>query len=166
LALIGLDTGEDKPDWHPAFAGLSRFEPYRIAQRDWLARALQGPAVATAPFVVAFCHIPIFDADPNANGGDVLENWANFQRQAGNLWGPLLTQHGVQLLVTAHRHRYRCDAPTTDRTWTQIVGGGHRPTEQVTIIHGKASGNTLEVVVDELRSGKELGRWTFPKRTI
>ena len=165
LALIGLDTGEDKPDWHPAWGGLARFEPYRIAQRDWLERMLKSPTVATAPFVVAFCHIPIFDADPEANGGDVLERWAQFQRQAGNLWGPLLTKYGVQLLVAAHRHRFRCDAPTADRTWMQIVGGGHEPNGQITVIHGKASGNTLEVAVDELNSGKELGRWTFPKRT-
>jgi len=165
LALIGLDTGEDKPDWHPAWAGLARFEPYRIAQQKWLERALKSKPVATAPFVVAFCHIPIFDANPNANGGDVLENWAQFQRQAGNLWGPLLTQYGVQLLITAHRHRFRYDSPTAERTWSQIVGGGHEPNGQITVIHGKASGNTMEVVVDELNGQKELGRWTFQRRT-
>jgi predicted phosphodiesterase len=165
LALIGLDTGEDKPDWHPAWAGHVRFEPYRIAQRDWLERILKSPAVATAPFVVAFCHIPIFDPDPNANGGDILDRWAQFQRQAGNLWGPLLTKHGVQLLIAGHRHRFRHDAPTADRTWTQIVGGGHEPNGQITIIHGKVSGDTMEVIVDELNSGTEFGRWKFPKRT-
>ena len=164
LAMIGLDTGEDRPDWHPAWAGLAKFEPYRIAQRDWLERALKSKAVASAPFVIAFCHIPIFDANPNANGGDVLESWASFQRQAGNLWGPLLTQYGVQLVIAAHMHSFRYDAPTPDRTWTQIVGGGHEPKGQITVIHGKVSENSLEVVVDELNAGEELGRWTFPKR--
>ena len=114
--------------------------------------------------VVAFCHIPIFDANPNANGGDVLENWAAFQRQAGSLWGPLLTKHGVQLVIAAHCHRFRCDRPTADRTWTQILGGGHADNNQVTIIQGKAAGDTLEVVVDDLNGQRELGRWSFPKR--
>jgi hypothetical protein len=164
--MIGLDTGEDKPDWHPAWSGLAKFEPYRIAQRDWLERALKSEAVASAPFVVAFCHIPIFDSNPNANGGDALENWASFQRQAGNLWGPLFTKYGVQLVIAAHCHRFRYDAPTPDRTWTQIVGGGHEPKGQITVMHGKASADTLEVVVDELNTEKELGRWTLPKRNV
>ena len=164
LAMIGLDTGEDKPDWHPAWSGLARFEPYRIAQRDWLERTLKSPIVASAPFVVAFCHIPIYDEDPNANGGDVLERWAQFQRQAGNLWGPLLTKYGVQILIVAHRHRFKYDAPTGDRTWAQLCGGGHGEKEQVTVIRGKVTADSLEIVCDELRKGEELGRWTFQKR--
>ena len=167
LALIGLDTGADRPDAHVQWNGLISFEPYRIAQRDWLERTLKSPVVATAPFVVAFCHMPLFDSYPRASGGDLAETSSPvFQRQAGNLWGPLLTEYGVQLLVVGHRHKFRYDAPTTERTWTQIVGGGHEPKGQVTIIHGKASGDTLEVIVDELNNGEELGRWTFPKRNI
>ncbi|MDR2754626.1 MAG: metallophosphoesterase [Planctomycetaceae bacterium] len=165
LALIGLDTGEDKPDRHSAWAGLARFEPYRIAQRDWLERTLNKPEIASAPFIVAFCHIPIFSSNPNANGGDVLEGFASFQRQAGNLWGPILTKHGVQLVVCAHQHRFHFDPATTERTWAQVVGGGHNDKEQVTVIHGHTHSGKLEVIVDELRSGNELGRWTFEKRT-
>ncbi len=164
LALIGLDTGEDKPDRHPAWNGLARFEPYRIAQRDWLERALDKPEVKSAPFVVAFCHIPLFDARPDANDGDQLEKWADYQGQSAKLWGPLLAKHGVQAVICAHKHRFRYDLPTEDRPWAQIVGGGHGEKEQVTIIHGKANGTNLELGVDELRSGTELGRWTFEPR--
>ncbi len=164
LALIGLDTGEDKPDRHPAWAGMAKFEPYREAQRNWLDRALRRPEIANAPFIVAFCHIPLFDADPNANDGDQLEGWAGFQGQAAKLWGPLLTEHGVQLLVCAHKHRFRCDAPAEGRSWMQLVGGGHGDKEQVTVIHGKATADKLEVVVDELRSGQQLGAWTLSPR--
>ncbi len=32
IAMIGLDTGEDKPDCHPQFTGLVNCEPYRVAQ--------------------------------------------------------------------------------------------------------------------------------------
>jgi hypothetical protein len=127
---------------------------------------LNKPEIASAPFIVAFCHIPLFDSRPDANGGDVLEKWASFQRQSANLWGPLLTKHGVQLVVCAHMHRYRFDPATSERTWAQVVGGGHGDKEQVTVIHGHTKAGKLEVVVDELRSGIELGRWTFEKRTI
>ncbi|MDR0511137.1 MAG: metallophosphoesterase [Rikenellaceae bacterium] len=164
LALIGLDTGEDKPDRHPAWASLARFEPWRAAQRDWLERALKSPAVATAPFAVAFCHIPLHWNDPNGNGGDLTTGYASFQRQAANLWGPLLTRHGVQALIAAHNHKFRYDPATSDRSWAQIIGGGYGQTDELTAIHGRAVGDAMEIAVDELNTGTELGRWRFPKR--
>ncbi|MCL2744591.1 MAG: metallophosphoesterase [Planctomycetaceae bacterium] len=166
LVLIGLDTGEDKPDWHPAWGGLATFEPYRIAQRDWLERTLKSPRVAAAPFVAAFCHIPLYNTDPDANGGDVLERWAQFQRNCGKLWGPLFTKYGVQVVISAHIHRHQYYAPEGDRTWAHLTGGGHEPKGQVTVIHGKAQGDKFEVIVDELNSKTELGRWTFAKRNV
>ena len=166
LALIGLDTGEDKPDNRSEWAGLARFEPYRERQRDWLERVLQSEPVASAPFVVAFCHIPIFDSRSDANGGDLPEGYASFQRQSGDLWGPLLTQHGVQAVIAAHKHRHRYDSPTEGRTWAQIVGGGPSLEQQVTLIHGKAEGNKLEIVAHSVGQNTELGRWTFAPRSI
>jgi len=90
LALIGLDTGEDKPDYRAEWAGLANYEPYRVKQREWLEKALQCEQVASARFVLAFCHIPLFDSRPDANGGDLETGWAAFQRQASNLWGTAL----------------------------------------------------------------------------
>src|SRR5690606_23030673 len=60
LAIIGLDTGEDKPDRHPVFAGLASFEPYRKAQGVWLEQTLARPDIANAPYIVVFCHIPLW----------------------------------------------------------------------------------------------------------
>ena len=164
LALIGLDTGEDKPDAHPVWAGLCHCESYRIQQRDWLRRTLEKPEVASAPHVVAFCHIPLFDADPKANGGDILEHWAAFQRQAGNLWGPLFAEHGVSLLVCGHKHRFRFDPATPERPWAQVVGGGPNEKDPITIIRGKATAGQLDVVVENLVNGQILGSWSFPAR--
>jgi hypothetical protein len=163
LALIGLDTGEDKPDFRDEWAGLARFEPYRVAQRDWLERALKSPDVATAPFVVACCHIPLYSANPNHNGGDTAEGYADFQRQAANLWCPLLAKYKVQALITAHQHRFNYYPATSDRPWAQITGGGPSP-RNATVIHGKVEGNFMEISVDELSTGAELGRWRFSKR--
>ena len=164
LALIGLDTGEDKPDNRSEWGGLAMFEPYRIKQRDWLAKVLQSEQVHSAPFVVAFCHIPLFDSRPDANGGDLPTGYSAFQRQAGNLWGPLLTEHGVQAVISAHTHRVRIDQPTAERTWAQIVGGGSNMERDVAVIHGKAEGDKLEIVVDSVSTNAELERWAFAPR--
>jgi len=48
LALIGLDTGEDKPDAHPVFAGTAAYEPYRVSQANWLKSIVQRPEIASA----------------------------------------------------------------------------------------------------------------------
>ncbi len=166
VALIGLDTGEDKPDAHHAWAGHVRFEPYIEEQRDWLARTLKTPAAATAPFIVAFCHIPLFSSRPNANPGDQLDGYATWKRLAMNLWGPLLTQHGVQLVVSAHNHRFSYNAAAEDRSWAQLVGGGPNLDRQVTVIHGNVAGDELEVIADNIANGEELGRWRFAKRKM
>jgi len=114
VAFIGLDTGEDKPDRHPGFAGLAGFEPYREAQRDWLADALKRPEIVDAPHLVVVCHIPLWGL-PGDNGGDTMEGYAFYCKQARDLWHPLLKQAGAQIVISGHRHKFRCDEPTDER---------------------------------------------------
>lgn len=163
LALVGLDTGEDKPDRHPVFAGLANFEAYRAAQRDWLAAALRRPEIASAPYLVAFCHIPLWGL-PGQNGGETLQGFARYCHQAQRLWHPLLAEAGAQLLISGHMHQFRYDAPTADRPYGQLVGGGPQ-LERATLIRGRAESSQLEVVAADLKQ-KELGRWQFPPRKV
>ena len=189
IALIGLDTGEDKLDTNPKFAGLFKMKPYRELQTRWLAEALETPAVKTAKFRVAFCHIPLFDSDPKANPGDVApadaapqytHNFAIWQRTCANMWSPLFKKAGVQLVIVAHEHCFRYDAPTADRPWTQIVGGGPVLGERTkwnedgtvtktpaphlfpTVIEGKVVGGKLVVDVHNAFLGTVAGHYEFP----
>ena len=120
IAMIGLDTGEDKLDSNPIFAGLFNSAAYREAQTAWLRDALKRKEIDSAPYIVAFCHIPLFDPRPDENPGDIAPadydpryrtDYASWQRTCANLWGPLLAKAGCQLVITAHQHRYRYDAP-------------------------------------------------------
>lgn len=163
VALIGLDTGEDKPDRHPAWAGLAAFEPYREAQRDWLARALKRPEIAAAPFLVVCCHIPLWGL-PGANGGDTLEGYGSYCRHAQQLWHPLLAGAGAHVVVSGHTHRHRYDDPGAGRPYGQLVGGGPQ-LERATVIRGRADRNRLELTAADL-TGRELGRWTFEPRRV
>lgn len=161
LAIVGLDTGEDKPDAHPVFAGLARFEPYREAQAAWLAKALLRPEIAGAPYLVAFCHIPLW-GKPGQNGGDSLDGYALYSEQGQALWHPLLQKAGCQLLLCGHTHQFRVDAANDLHSYPQIVGGGPKP-EQATILRGRAGVEKLELVAHKL-DGSELGRWSFAPR--
>lgn len=163
LAIVGLDTGEDKPDRHPTWAGLAAFEPYREAQARWLTGALARPEVASAPFVVVFCHIPLWGL-PGDNPGDTLEGYASYCRHAQGLWHPALAASGAQLVISGHTHKHRYDEPGAGRAYGQLVGGGPK-LEQATLIRGAVTSDRLEVTVTDL-SGKVLGAWTYGPRRM
>ena len=170
IALIGLDTGEDKPDIHPANGGFTCFEPFRRAQTKWLADQFKRPEIASAPFVVAFVHIPLFDPDPNANPGTILEDYAHWQKQAAEEWGPILNANGVQLVVAGHMHRFRYDPPAADRKWAQVVGGGPHldrgPERFPTVIEGKVENGKLVVRVHNLKDKCIAGEYSYEKRPV
>lgn len=176
IAMIGLDTAEDKLDTNPIFAGLFNSGPYREAQALWLKETLLREDIASAPYLVTFCHIPLFDPRPDENPGDLApadtapgyrRNWAAWQRTCSRLWGPLLQDAGCQLLITAHQHCYRYDAPAaTGQGWAQIVGGG---TSKVgsgfpTVIEGKIVAGELCVTVYNAFTGKICGEHCFAPR--
>jgi len=186
VALIGLDTAEDKLDTNPLFAGLFNSSAYREAQVAWLSDALQRPEIVSAPYLVAFCHIPLFASDPSYNPGDVAPadkdpqystDFALWQRTCAKLWCPLLEKAGCQLIITAHQHRYSYDAPTAERSWAQIVGGGpemgfsgsgenrrERPELFPTVIEGRVVNGMLQVQIHNLVSGKVQDTYTFTSR--
>ena len=190
IAMIGLDTGEDKLDNRDVFAGLFNMEPYRVAQRDWLADALERPEIKSAPYIVAFCHIPLYDANPLANPGDVDKNgggmyshdFAIWQRTCKNLWGALFEKYGVQAVITAHNHRYRYDEPNADHSWAHIVGGGPELGARVvnwttgekvkdegrfpTVIEGKVEGGKLSIVVHDVFNKRIVGSFGYSPRTL
>ena len=179
IALIGLDTAEDKLDTNPLFAGLFASGPYREAQVAWLEDALRCPEIASAPYLVALCHIPLFDPDPKANPGDLApadkhpdydSDFASWQRTCAGLWTPALERAGCQLIITAHQHRYRFDAPTAERPWAQIVGGGHSMTgtgkSYPTVIDGTIQDGQLTVRVYNVRDNQLVDTHTFAPRKV
>ncbi len=165
IAMIGLDTGEDKPDWHPVWGGLANFDPMRKLQAEWLEDTLNRPEIKSAPFIVVFCHIPIYSADPNANPGDILERWASWQRPCSKYWSPLLKKHNVQAVITGHMHRLMpADLPDENRPWTQIHGGGPDLKNNAAFIHGQIIDGKLVIRQEKLIDGSETGKWTFSPR--
>ena len=173
IAMIGLDTGEDKPDWHKAWGQLAQFTPYRELQARWLADTLERPEIKEAPYIVVFCHIPLFDDAPDANPGDIAEGYASWQRHCHDLWSPLFERYGVQLVITGHLHAFRFDAPTAKRSWAHMVGGTgcdqpsrDRLTLQLTVLEGKVDGECLKLIAHNLTTGSTLGEYSFKPRRI
>ncbi len=89
------------------------------------------------------------------------------------MWGPLLARAGVQVVIAAHEHEYRYDAPDADRTWAQIVGGGPElgvvrgqpaPSRFPTVIEGKVAGGELKVTVHDVFNSRIAAVHTFRPR--
>ena len=151
IAMIGLDTGEDKPDGHPKWFGLANFEPYRIAQAKWLAEQFERPEISAAKFKVVFCHIPLFAAldhpDYPHDGVKIDPNdFAYWSRECHDLWAPILERNKVNVVIAAHKHRFRYDPPAQGRSWAQIVGGG----PELGKSHGKPDEGRFPTVIEGL----------------
>lgn len=176
IALIGLDTAEDKLDTNPVFAGLFNSGEYRQAQTAWLSDVLKRPEIAKAPYLVAFCHIPLVCKDPLENPGDIApadkapqyyQDYASWQRTCSKLWGPLLEKSKCQLLISAHQHRYCYYAPEKGRSWAQIVGGGSSllsEDEFPTLIDGRVQDGRLRVTVHNMHTGAVQETFFFAPR--
>lgn len=157
MALIGLDTGEDKPDAHPKWFGLANFEPYRRAQAKWLEEQFARPEIAAAKHKIVFCHIPLYaapDSEDYSHDGVKIDpvDYAYWSRECRELWGPILEKAGVKLVVCGHAHRFRFDPPSSDRCWAQVVGGG----PELGVSSGKPDASRFPTVVEGLVEGGKL----------
>lgn len=158
VALLTLDTGEDKPDAHPVFAGTAAYEPYRSRQAAWLREALARPDIASAPFKVAFCHIPLHGLPKQDDGsGLAVTKYAEWSSDGARKWMPALCQAGVQLVVSGHKHAWRVDEPVKGQPM-QVVGGGASRRETVTVIVLEADAQSLRVTIQDAFSGTELAQ--------
>ncbi len=157
LAIVTLDTGEDKPDRHPVFAGTAAYEPYRELQAQWLKQTVLQPSIRDAPFKIVTSHIPLRGI-AGQQDGTTLDGYAQHSGFGAKLWLPTLIESGFQAILSGHTHRHRLDAPTETTPISQFVGGGPKPEQAtLTIIEATENGEnvTLEIKVVDL-DGKLL----------
>ncbi|MEN9360894.1 MAG: hypothetical protein RL095_2429 [Verrucomicrobiota bacterium] len=160
VALIGLETGEDKPDAHPVFAGMAAYEEHRRRQAQWLNEAVKRPEIAAAPYKVALCHIPLRGVDGDDNDGRTLQGYAHHSGEGLQLWGPTLRASGFRLVVSGHTHQWRIQDPEASEPLMQAVGGGPQ-SDNAVIIHLQADAARLVLRIEDF-AGKELARRELP----
>lgn len=168
IAMIGLDTAEDKLDENPLFAGLFTSASYRKAQVAWLKHVLSLKKIKNAPYIIAFCHIPLYSSDPKENPGDLAPDdggaYASWQRTCSNLWTPILQKAGCKLIICGHMHRVRIDSPEGDRKWTQVVGGGPNKEDPTTVIDGMVIDGKLNITIYNAITGETINSIQFNRR--
>lgn len=148
LAVIVLDTGEDKPDNHGVYGGLNAFAAFRARQAEWLSQEIERPEFRAAPFRVLFCHIPLWWKDDSAVGDYCADGRAR--------WHDLLVRGGVQLVISGHTHEAAWLPADAARPYGQLIGGGPEP-KAATYIRGHATTERLTLTQHRL-TGESLHR--------
>lgn len=89
-AVMVLDTGEDKPDDHPVYAGLTDFENYLREEAEWIEHTVRSKAFRKARHRIVIMHQP-----PFADGFALVRE----------LFMPILGKARIDMMFCGHTHR-------------------------------------------------------------
>ena len=146
---IVLDTGEDKDDTAPVYAGIVDFDSYRREQAAWLSEEMKKSAFKKAKFRVVMMHIPHYYS------GD----WHGTMH-CRELFAPLFEKNKIDLFMAGHTHKYGVFNPKPgEHSYPIIIGGGPKEGFR-TLIKVKANEKTLSLRM--LRDdGTEVGSYVL-----
>jgi 3',5'-cyclic AMP phosphodiesterase CpdA len=124
LRLTVLDTGEDKLDTTPVYAGLCDFEAYRQTQRQWLASEIATGDFCSARWRVLIHHIPPYYNQPDSD--EHPDNHCAVSTR--KMWWPLLADAKVDLYLGGHTHSptIKGPDPAMGHAFPMVIGGGPR----------------------------------------
>ena len=148
VAVICLHTGEDKPDDHPSFGGRVAFDALRREQAEWLSEVIRRPDLASAPYRVVFCHIPLRWRDESVQD----YSKTGFDRHSGRsraAWHDALVRWKTQIVISGHTHNTGWFPGNNEFPYGQLVGGGPQPTG-ATWLEGQADAKQLRLTLRKL----------------
>jgi predicted phosphodiesterase len=144
---IALDTGEDKEDTHPVYAGIVDFDAYRIKQAAWLEQQLQSKAFKKAKYRVVMMHIP-----PHYSGN------GHGAMHCRELFSPLFDKYKVDIVISGHTHTYGVHPPVAGQhNYPLIIGGGPNEGKRTLIrVNAGQQKLSLQMLKDD---GTEVGQY-------
>ena len=103
-AFLVLDAGEDKPDASHEYAGTAAYDEYRQRQTEWLKQAVKEPSFVQAPVKICIMHVPSVN---------LKDSWYS-QVWVTENWAPILEKAGIDLMLSAHHHKWICSEAGKD----------------------------------------------------
>ncbi|UKJ07577.1 purple acid phosphatase family protein [Solitalea lacus] len=151
VRFVCLDTGEDKEDTHPVYAGIVDFDHYREMQAQWLLREIEKPEFKKAPFRVVLMHIPHFYSEE--------EHGSTHSRK---MFADLFNKGKVDMVICGHTHTYKVhERKPGTHNYPIIIGGGPIDGKR-TLIKLKADTKKLSMqMLDD--NGSEVGNYLVSK---
>ncbi len=125
VAVVVLNTGEDKADDHPSFKGRVACEPIRAEQADWLRDVvLTTPEFRDAPYRMVVCHIPLRWTHEAGAG---QREYDSFSGRSRKHWHEALAAWKTQVVISGHMHQVAWIPASEAFPYAQLTGGGPRP---------------------------------------
>jgi len=149
---IVLDTGEDKEDTHPVYAGIVDFDSYRRQQALWVEKQMQSAAFKKAKFRVVMMHIPHYYS------GD----WHG-TLHCRELFAPLFDKYKIDLFMAGHTHTYGVFDPVAGQHSYPIIIGGGPADGTRTLIKVKADKKVLQLSMLK-DDGTEVGKYSIKSK--
>lgn len=150
VMVIMLDTGEDKSDSHPVYAGLTDFDNYRSEQARWLEKVVKSKEFKKAKYRIVISHFPLV-ADKEWEKGTT---WKGCQ-DANRKFLPILNRAGIDLIVAGHTHRFFYHKPEESGTQCPVLEQGAMCATRLDLtdgnIHIKVIGKNGEILLDKIQ---------------
>ncbi len=139
---VFLDSGEDKPDDHPVYAGLNDYDNYREEQAEWLQQVVTSDEFKNASYRIVVTHIP-----PLADG------WHG-EQHITKMWLPILNNAGIDLMLAGHLHKYKYFPENEDIYAFPLIIGSNNTATKVEITKEGASIKVFDMdgkTIDEMK---------------
>lgn len=143
-----LDTGEDKADTHPVYAGLADYDRYRTEQAEWIKQIIASREWKKARHRIVCAHIPATATNDGWHGSEEI----------AKKFLPLLNKAKVDLYLAGHTHEPVLEKPGSNHNFTMVVGGGPMKQEN--------NGNATYIRVDVDNLNLKVGLYKYNGKLI
>lgn len=143
IFFIVMDGGEDKPDNDIEYLGTAAFDAYREDEAAWLQEVVASEAFKSAPFRVVVIHVP-----------PTQSTWHG-PLHTKKTFVPILNEAGVDLMLSAHLHRYIYAEPGADGCNFPLLINSNKH-----VLDVSADQETMKVVVKD-DTGKVENSYTY-----
>ncbi|MBF9017883.1 MULTISPECIES: FN3 domain-containing metallophosphoesterase family protein [unclassified Oceanispirochaeta] len=142
VAMLAIDSGEDKEDHHKEYSGMVAFDEYRKEETLWLKETVQRKEWQDASWRIAFSHIPLNQFALDEEEGEYKAENLGYQ----NTWTSILSDGNLDLMLSGHTHRWKIHEPNDEVSFSLIIGGGHiEGTENFVVVRVDADAASLKV---------------------
>ncbi len=126
-AIIVLDTGEDKPDTHPVYGGINRFDEYRRQQAEWLEKEIGSKRFRKTKNRIVLMHIPPVHTSRTATPEDHAVG------HLAELFTPIFNKAKVDLVLSGHTHRHYFVEKRDGSNKFPVVINDHRSVAELSV---------------------------------
>jgi predicted phosphodiesterase len=142
VAMLAIDSGEDKEDDHKEYSGMVAFDEYRKEETRWLKETVQRQEWQDASWRIAFSHIPLNQFALDEEEGEYKAEILGYQ----NTWTAMLGDGNLDLMLSGHTHRWKIHESSDEVSFPLIIGGGLiEGTEDFVVIRVDADAASLKV---------------------